>query len=182
VVVLAVAAILVTVGIPALQELVRNGRLVTAANDLIADISLARSEAVKRRGQVVVCATADPGATAPVCGNAQDWGRGHVVFVDADGDGKAAPADVLRVAGGPGVGIALRANSGLLRFRPDGSLIPGPEVLCGGGTGALFAPVCLGLCDSRGTSAGRQVLVSAVGRAEVRRGDPSRSFQINCTP
>ena len=56
---LSVLAILLTVAIPNFQTFVLNSRMASQANDMIASLSSARSEAVKRGANVTVCASSD---------------------------------------------------------------------------------------------------------------------------
>lgn len=55
---LVVVAILLAVGIPSFQAIFMNNRLATQANELIGAVNLARSEAIKRGGQVTLRASA----------------------------------------------------------------------------------------------------------------------------
>ncbi|MCP5313491.1 MAG: GspH/FimT family pseudopilin [Chromatiaceae bacterium] len=78
---LAVAIVLLAVGMPLFTGVAANNRAVAEANALTAALKLARSEAVKRRVTVVVCSD-DAGA----CGDAADWKDGWMVFVDENGN------------------------------------------------------------------------------------------------
>jgi type IV fimbrial biogenesis protein FimT len=71
VVTLAVAAILIAVAVPNFRMFMANNRMASQANDMIAAINLARSEAVTRAANVTVCASSD-GATC-TGGWAQGW-------------------------------------------------------------------------------------------------------------
>ena len=107
---LAVAIVLLAVGMPLFTGVAANNRAAAEANALTAALKLARSEAVKRRVTVVVCSD-DAGA----CGDAADWKDGWMVFADNDADGAVDSDEVLRtwealsnessvtVAGGPTV-------------------------------------------------------------------------------
>lgn len=71
---LAIAGILVAVGIPSFNSAISDSRLTSYANELVAALNLARSEAIKRGQQVVVRKT---GA---------EWENGWQVFADVDRD------------------------------------------------------------------------------------------------
>ncbi|UCH54408.1 MAG: GspH/FimT family pseudopilin, partial [Pseudomonadota bacterium] len=55
IVTIAIVGILLAWAIPNFRTLIMNQRLATSANDFIADTSFARSEAVKRGGNVGIC-------------------------------------------------------------------------------------------------------------------------------
>jgi type IV fimbrial biogenesis protein FimT len=71
----AVLAILVAVATPSFRELSLNNRTTSATNNLLADLALARNEAVK---------TARIGYVSAAGG---DWSAGWAVWVDANGNG-----------------------------------------------------------------------------------------------
>ena len=66
--VITVAAVILGVGVPNFRQFMLNSRMTTAANDLLAAIHTARSEAIKRREQVVMCFSNNPTAAVPACG------------------------------------------------------------------------------------------------------------------
>src|SRR5687767_3310746 len=65
----AVAAVLASIAVPNMRDFIRNGRLTSAANDLLRSTQVARSEAIKRQTIVALCASADPSAANPTCSN-----------------------------------------------------------------------------------------------------------------
>jgi type IV fimbrial biogenesis protein FimT len=74
-VVLTIAALLFAIGVPMFRNAALGGRLSAAANNLLASIQLARSEAIKRNLPVTVCASSD-GAT---CAGGGGWEQGWIV-------------------------------------------------------------------------------------------------------
>lgn len=76
-VVLSIAAILISIGVPSFQTLIQNQRMTTTVNDFLAAINLTRSEALQRGVRVDMV----PADAASV-----DWTKGWTVFVDADSD------------------------------------------------------------------------------------------------
>jgi type IV fimbrial biogenesis protein FimT len=66
---IAVLAIVTTVAVPSFNSLVQGNRLISGANQLLSAYQGARSEAIKRSQNVVLCATTD-GAT---CAAKADW-------------------------------------------------------------------------------------------------------------
>lgn len=69
---LAVAAILLTVGIPSFRDFVMNNRITTQANEFVASIHLARSLAIKHQRPTQICVSANPTAATPVCAASTD--------------------------------------------------------------------------------------------------------------
>lgn len=91
VVALAVAAVLLGVGVPSFTSAIQNSRIGTQYNQVTRAFFLARSEAVKSGEFVVVCARSAP--ESEQCGDETDWANGWLVFVDVDSN-VAAPAKV----------------------------------------------------------------------------------------
>ncbi|TNF61933.1 MAG: prepilin-type N-terminal cleavage/methylation domain-containing protein, partial [Burkholderiales bacterium] len=54
-----VLAVLLGVGVPSFQATIQGNRITTAANDLVAALQYARSEAVRRGVNVTVCSSND---------------------------------------------------------------------------------------------------------------------------
>ncbi|MDQ2694950.1 MAG: GspH/FimT family pseudopilin [Pseudomonadota bacterium] len=83
VVVMALVAILTTLAVPALREIVARNQLASLEQELFASLTLARSEAIKRNQNVVLC----PSANGTSCaGNARWWHQGWILFVDSNGN------------------------------------------------------------------------------------------------
>ena len=82
IVTMAIAAIILTQAVPSFSTMISNNRLTTQTNDLVADINLARSEAIKRGLRVILCRTANPNAVAATCGGtANTWSMMVPVFL-----------------------------------------------------------------------------------------------------
>ena len=78
--VLAIAGVLIGIGIPSLTQFVRSSQMTSTANDMLGAIHLARAESVKRRLPTGMCFSSDPTAATPACdGNGT---QGWVVWVD----------------------------------------------------------------------------------------------------
>lgn len=150
----AIAAITLTLGIPSFAEAMRRQRLATTLHLLSADMAMARSTALMRRSQVVVC----PRGSGSGCSGEQDWSAGWMVFLDADGDFRPdRDADLLRVTDPPTSDRALLylpASRPHLRYRTDGRSVGSN----------LSVHVC-----ARGGHHGK-VVVSNAGRVRSERG------------
>lgn len=98
---LAVLAILLSVAVPSMQGLIKQNRLTTTTNELVATVAYARSEAVLRGASVVVCNTPDAGAASPVCDSGSSWKNGWVVFVDSNNNLSLDTGETLLRASAP---------------------------------------------------------------------------------
>ncbi|MCP5439684.1 MAG: GspH/FimT family pseudopilin [Chromatiaceae bacterium] len=88
---LAVAIVLLAVGVPLFTGLAGSNRATTQANELVAALKLARSEAVNRADLVRVCSS-----NGGACGGAGDWANGWLVHSDINNNGSFDAGDVLR--------------------------------------------------------------------------------------
>jgi type IV fimbrial biogenesis protein FimT len=79
---LAVAAVLVTVGVPSFRYVTNANRITAEVNGLLGDLQLARAEAIKEGRPVTVCRSVN-GAT---CAAATSWHSGWIVFMDSNGN------------------------------------------------------------------------------------------------
>ena len=83
-VVVTIAGVLAVVGLPELNNMIKNSRIKTASLDIYSSLALARSEAVKRNVGNVSMIAATGG-----------WQNGWKVCVDADADGACGVSEVL---------------------------------------------------------------------------------------
>ena len=75
-----VVSILLAMGAPAFKDFIKNNRVTAQTNDLVSAIQLARSEALKRGTNAVVCASSDQST----CTGKDTWAEGWIVFSDYD--------------------------------------------------------------------------------------------------
>ncbi len=76
----AIVGTLASIAAPSFAELIADTRLSTQFNSLVASLNLARSEAIKRTTDVVVCKSSDQN----LCIREGGWEQGWLVFVDKD--------------------------------------------------------------------------------------------------
>jgi type IV fimbrial biogenesis protein FimT len=162
--VLTITAILLILGIPALQSYEMRQRMSAGMNLLHTQLALARNEAIRFNAQVVAC----PGNVASGCSDAADWSEGWIVFADRNGDRRHQQTEsVLRVE--PGLEqMVIRSSSGRtnLRFYPNGSA-PGSNS-------------SITFCDQRGPANARKLVISNTGR--IRREEAPEINPGNCPP
>jgi type IV fimbrial biogenesis protein FimT len=189
---IALIAVLSTIAAPSMRDLVKNARMTALANDFITDLSIARSEAVKRGVRMAIC-TSSNGTSCTNTG----WNQGWIVFTDSvEGTnyGSVNGTDMIlkvapRIDGAtetpPTLITSVNAQSGpvgtFVGFRPSGVIMPG-----GGDT---TTDINFYVCDSRTTAnvsageaaqKGRHVTLTLTGRAHVVR--CTCSSGTFCTP
>lgn len=80
VVTLSIAAVLLAVGVPSMQNLIRDARLSSQSDLLVRTINAARLEAIKQRSNFKVCPAATPNSGTACSGFATDWTKGWVII------------------------------------------------------------------------------------------------------
>lgn len=110
-----VMSILLSIGVPAFNDVVRNNQISAASSNMVAALTLARSEAMKRGTRVSLCAAAGP--TACSASN-EDWNNGWIVFADDFGAaGVMDEADSpLQFWTAPPDGVAVTTNAASVSF------------------------------------------------------------------
>lgn len=86
---MAVAAVLLAVGVPSFQSAIVSNRLTSATNDLVGTLAQARSEAIKRGERITVCISSN----GTSCAASGGWQQGWITFVDTTRSGTAAAVD-----------------------------------------------------------------------------------------
>jgi type IV fimbrial biogenesis protein FimT len=176
---IAVAAILLAVGVPSMTQFIRDNRMTGAANDLLVAIHTARSAAVNTRSPVIMCFSAAPESAAPACnGNGT---QGWIVFRD-DKDPEVAEGTDNNGTYDAGEPILLRHAA--LPDSIDVKPVPNDATYVAfNSAGFARSIAALGsnlrgvvMCDARGNvttaggqSAARGVLVATTGRPRVTR-------------
>ena len=94
---LAITGVLFSLALPSFARLIAEHRLLGEARRIAEGITLARSEAIKRNGHVVICAT----SATLACGDARHWHNGWVVFADVDGNAEVDAGDPVLGHDGP---------------------------------------------------------------------------------
>lgn len=152
--VVAVIGVLLTIAIPSFRTLIFDYRMTSAANELAAMMTLARSEAYKTNKTVTVCATSDPSAATPACNTSGTaWSSGWLI--------KNANGAIIKVSQGAS-SVSVSGASHQVLFNPNGLRISGNQTLT--------------LCDSRGASKARGIVIAASGRVRITEaGDASLS-------
>lgn len=154
----AVGAILLTTGVPALRYLVLEARMTATVNAMVRDLHLARQAANVRGETVIVC----PAATPSGCSDSGAWVDGWGVVVPRPREDEAATA--LLISTLPAAGVRLLSNRHSYAFRPF-------SLRDTNGT--------IGFCDQRGPDAARALVISPTGRPRLASRAEARA-RIKC--
>lgn len=160
-VVIAILGAVAAAAAPYLRSVGSTSTLAAFTDGFFTHLHLARSEAIKRRGPVVLCKSADGEACAATGG----WEQGWIVFGDTDGDGTRAEAEPVL---GRGValqpGFRLRGNLNVSRyvlFMPSGATKTS--------SGAFQAGTLTVCRASLEATEARQIVINAVGRPRQQK-------------
>lgn len=104
---LTVAAILLTVAVPAFNNIIQSNAVTVARNSLIGALSFTRSEAVKQGRDVILCKSAD----GLSCSTTGDWSQGWIVYARESGSTVISIDNLLRVQTALDQPITITGNS-----------------------------------------------------------------------
>ncbi len=117
IVTIAIGGIVLGMGIPSFTEMMANSRMASFTNDLVTEIYVTRSEAVKRGTTVTICSSNDQAT----CANSNNWGIGWIIFQDAGTAGVVDGADeILYVHQPPSGNLTVTVSRPYARFLPSG--------------------------------------------------------------
>jgi type IV fimbrial biogenesis protein FimT len=150
---LAIAAIVLTFGVPSFRDFIMNARITSQANEFVASVQLARSSAVKQQRDASICISTTYNNNPPTCTGGTDWTNGWVVWVDQDRDGTLDNSEVLRVTA-PFAGDSTLTSGARNQFKYAA-------------TGLVDNQDTLTLCDSRTQETGRQINIQPSGRVNI---------------
>jgi len=160
-VVLAVSAILLMIGIPSFAAFTSSSRLASATNELVSSLHLARSEAIKRNSRTVICTS----ATGTSCVASGGWHQGWLVFHDVNNNAvRDAGEGVILTRSAMPDGLRLTGNSHVsayISYTPTGAT----RTISG-----LWQVGTLTVCnDSDASKAARLVIISSTGRPRTAK-------------
>lgn len=122
---LAIVSILAAIAVPASLKMIADNRLMFQANDVVAMLHFARSEAIKRATKITICKR---NANAKSCGG--DWSNGWIIY-KGEYIANPNPEDILleydKLSGNNTV-IPSYAN--FLTFNSTGKTSDGNFILC----------------------------------------------------
>lgn len=175
-----IVGVVLSLGVPNMRSFRQNSRMTATANDLHSSFYLARSEALRAKTNITICASADSMEAIPICSG--EFEAGWIVFEDRDAN-LVVDADepILRRYPAVNADISIRTTG------PD-------DYFMYASTGfgrrdiALTTPVSvMVMCDSRGNITGgggkstaRVIIVTPLGRAAVLGGKAQVTEQGGC--
>ena len=152
------AALVLGLGIPALQGLWARNALVTEVNGFVTALHHARSSALTRGAKAILC----PSPDGRTCVGGGDWSQGYLLFVDLDQDRHPGPKDLFLWYNDSAKAHQVRIHSSLHRpkvvYRYDGSS-PGTNLT-------------LTFCALSGATPPRAVILNNSGRPRLARRKP----------
>ncbi|MEX2497214.1 MAG: GspH/FimT family protein [Woeseia sp.] len=159
---LALAALILTLGLPSFGALAADKRLRVETDALFHAVHLARKSSIARRQVVSLC----PSAEGASCDEGSDWSAGWIMFANADRD---EPPQVDRnerilLRHNVAAGVRIAANRRAFTFRST-------HLRATNGT--------LRVCDRSGRATARALVISYTGRPRVASTD-SRGNAVEC--
>ncbi|MDH4556802.1 prepilin-type N-terminal cleavage/methylation domain-containing protein [Pseudomonas sp. BN417] len=143
----AVLAVLISLAIPSFVDVTLGSKLRAQANDLVAAVSLARSEAIKRNERVTLCASTNGSS----CLSSGGWHQGWI----------------MRTTDGTVIGVHAASPSGFQITDTDGGALSVDLLPSGAASDSLDLKVCRS-SPSVGDQE-RLVKISLTGRAYVTK-------------
>lgn len=154
---ISVVGILASVAVPGMQNVVLNNRRVSVSNDMAYSIQLARSEAITRNQQVIVC----PSKNGTSCATTPDWSEGWIAFNSTDTDkvpGGTGETILLHSIGNDSITITPVTFTDSFTYRPNGRVM-GDSISAS--TGEFI------FCDRRGADYARVLRIRSSGRPSL---------------
>ncbi|WP_119393407.1 GspH/FimT family pseudopilin [Salinibius halmophilus] len=157
--VVAIMAILLSVGVPSFYQLIAQEKLTKQSNELVAQLSLMRSEAIQRQSVVFLCplyaGQCDADISSGIAGRRlYVWGSGFVSAARGQGasaiEHNQSGDQVVQFVDLP-PSVLIVSNRKKFSFDPRGHAVSGSIFLCAEG------------------QPGRRIVISALGRVRVER-------------
>jgi len=149
-----IAAILLLIAIPGFQAVSQRSQQTNVTNDLVALIGRARSEAVTRNKNIVICVSSDQ-STCSV--GSVTWESGWIMFSDNDNNSlRSGGEELLQVHPALAANVTLRSSG----FGAD-------HLSISKGTGLMLQKGTFKYCDTRGVAGMRALNLSLAGQVRV---------------
>src|SRR5690606_14253538 len=137
-VVIIIAAILLTIAVPSFNTLIRRNNVDSLQSKLSSALATARTEAASRNKIITIC-----GSVNETDCNSGDWNGGWVIFEDQDGDGVVDSGDVLIDVYRNGGDYTISRDPNHISFNSQGFMTGGTEnrlfIICDPDRDAAYA-------------------------------------------
>jgi len=152
IVTMAIIAVLLATGVPAMKNYSWNLRMKTTMDQLQTGLHQARSHAISHNSQTVICPATDDSN----CSGISVWQNGWIIFTDINSDRQKQDSEPLQhhADAVSMLSISSSMSRNYIRFYPNGSA-PGSNVTI------LF-------CDKRGAAYAGTITVSNSGRIRMQ--------------
>jgi type IV fimbrial biogenesis protein FimT len=152
----AIAGILAAIAVPSYNNLINKNQQSSTLNLFLGELHFARSEAVKRSKQVMLC----PSANATSCSSTSNWNLGWIIFIDDNKDNlRDNTEELIRINGQLDSRLTLSMSADVkdrLRYKPNGLALE---------TGTFT------FCESRGAAHAQAIIINATGRPQISEYD-----------
>lgn len=147
---LSILSIALGIAAPSFSNIIDDNRMTTQYNELLAALSLSRSEAIKRQIRVTTCQS----STGTSCTkDSSNWQEGWIVFTDLDVDNQLDNDETILLvhqASSKGINISFGART-RVAYHATGYAV--------GGSNGTFL-----FCDQRGDTGKKGLVISMSGR------------------
>jgi type IV fimbrial biogenesis protein FimT len=160
---LTVVSMLATAAVPSFRHLITSQRMSGAINSLVTGLHLARSEAIKRRAQAVLCPSVDGRACHNGGSGGTVWEKGYLLYIDHNGNREFDVNDTMVWLFDATADLHIRSSAGRdhVTYQPNGM--------------ASGSNLTITFCDKHGRGTPRAVIVSNSGRPRVSARNASGS-------
>jgi type IV fimbrial biogenesis protein FimT len=158
---LALLAAALRLALPDVQAMVRTSALNAAAEEVLAELRHARSEALTHNRRVTMCKSGDGSS----CSASDGWEQGWILFHDGNNNGvRDGMEEVIARHSALRVQLRVTGNTPLARYVSYSAI--GTTRLIGGGFQAGTLTVCIA---SAGPTEARQIVLNALGRPRLQK-------------
>jgi type IV fimbrial biogenesis protein FimT len=149
-VVVTVAVVLISLALPDFRQSIRSNRVSTTTNEVLASLSLARTEAIKGVGVAGVC----PSSDGTTCAGTTEWEGGWVIWRTDATAGGTVQTVVRYVQAKEGSSVTGPADG--VEFNVQGRTVDGAARV--------------GVAPAEGDGPARCVMVNAAGQTRIEKG------------
>jgi len=163
-VVLALASIVMSLGLPAMTGMLSTQRAASLSAAFLNSLNLARAEAIKRNARAVLCKSAN----GLSCSASGGWEQGWIVFHDVNNNAALDADEALILQQAAASGLSLTGNFSVadyVSYSASGSA----KLLSGAFQAGTFT-LCLSPASDPDV---RQIVLSKTGRARIIKGSAS---------